>query len=226
MKKNIFLRIALVMLVTVIATTGVFVGSGTFAKYIASADATSSARVAKFEVRVNNTTFSQTGGAKFGTTITLGDWQADAALLDTTGAESADHVKPVDGTIIAPGTGGRLTLTLKNASEVAVKFTLNTTNSKLSGTAAAALDPKLKWGTAARPTGTLATALSTINGAADMTLAPGTSASPTTKTVDLYWFWPFGPDAQDATDTTLGVNAVAADQTAIFTFAVEAAQVD
>ena len=58
-KRNIFLRIGVLMLIATLATSGVFVGSGTYAKYIASAQYEATGRVAKFDVRINGTTFSK-----------------------------------------------------------------------------------------------------------------------------------------------------------------------
>jgi len=52
MKKNYFLRTALLLLVLCILTSGVFLGTGTVAKYIAAGEGEASARVAKFSVKV------------------------------------------------------------------------------------------------------------------------------------------------------------------------------
>jgi len=52
MRKNIFLRISVLMLVATVAMSCVFVGSGTYAKYVASAQVQASARVAKFDVSI------------------------------------------------------------------------------------------------------------------------------------------------------------------------------
>ena len=71
-KKNIFLRIALVLLIATLSTGGVFVGSGTIAKFIAQAPVVASATVAGFDVRIMNSAGSFAPDGK--TWLDNGDW--------------------------------------------------------------------------------------------------------------------------------------------------------
>ncbi len=100
MKKNKMMRIASVLLVAVLMSTCAI--SGTFAKYVTSANSSDSARV-----------------AKFGVTITA-NGNIFAASYDSTVA--ADGATPDD--VVAPGTSGNLaSMTLSGKPEVSVKVT-------------------------------------------------------------------------------------------------------
>jgi hypothetical protein len=99
MKKNKMMRIASVLLVAVLMSTCAI--SGTFAKYVTSANSSDSARVAKFgvEITANGNIF--------------------AASYDSTVA--ADGGTP---DVVAPGTSGNLaSMTLSGKPEVSVKVT-------------------------------------------------------------------------------------------------------
>ena len=99
MKKNKMMRIASVLLVAVLLSTCAI--SGTFAKYVTSANSSDSARVAKFgvEITANGNIF--------------------AASYDSTVA--ADGGTP---DVVAPGTSGNLaSMTLSGKPEVSVKVT-------------------------------------------------------------------------------------------------------
>lgn len=101
MKKNRMLRLASVLLVSVLLTTSVI--SGTFAKYVTTADASDSARVAKWGITmdVNGTgTFSDT--------------------YDSGHVDSADNKD-----VVAPGTSGSATYSVSGTPETAYKITFN-----------------------------------------------------------------------------------------------------
>lgn len=103
MRKNKMMRLASGLLVATLLTTSMI--SGTFAKYVTSADGTDTARV-----------------AKFGVTITA-NGETFANAYDATAAEDA---KTVVGTanakVVAPGTSGEMAkMTLTGTPEVKVK---------------------------------------------------------------------------------------------------------
>ena len=113
MKKNIMMRAASGLAVATLLTTSLI--SGTFAKYTSSADGSDTARVAKWSFNVDNTNIAQD------TTFTF-DLFNTVKEADTTTAEA--HIKNTDGTIIAPGTGGELSIELENTSEVTAKYAI------------------------------------------------------------------------------------------------------
>ena len=92
MKRNRMMRIASFLLIAVLATTCAI--SGTFAKYTTEYEATSSARVAKWDVKL-----SETSG---GSALASFDFGLFDTIKDTAGADEAD----VNANLIAPGTSG------------------------------------------------------------------------------------------------------------------------
>lgn len=109
MKKNRMLRLASALLVSVLLTTSVI--SGTFAKYVTTADASDSARVAKWGVQItaNGTTFAAS-------------YKNDAAI-GTTSAGDGESVKTNAASthLVAPGTKGELaSAAISGTPEVAV----------------------------------------------------------------------------------------------------------
>lgn len=114
MKKNRMMRIASCLLVAVLLTTCAI--SGTFAKYVTQASATSTARVAKWGVIV-----SAEGDAFQSTYAAI-----DPTLTDVSGEAIANSVTLSGGTtdqkLVAPGTSGTLVACkLTGEPEVAVK---------------------------------------------------------------------------------------------------------
>lgn len=102
MKKNNFMRIASVLMVLTLLSTCAI--SGTFAKYVTSADATDSAHVAKWGVKItaNGSTF--------------------ATSYDNTNAPSVKAEGSYN--VVAPGTSGEMVkMTLTGKPEVDVKVT-------------------------------------------------------------------------------------------------------
>ena len=97
MKKNIFMRLACVVLVLTLLSTCVI--SGTFAKYVTSGNGSDEARVAKWGVKIS------TDGTMFGDAYKDGvvDYVADESV-DTITVEA-----DTEGTnVVAPGTNGTL----------------------------------------------------------------------------------------------------------------------
>jgi hypothetical protein len=113
------MRMASALLVLTLLTTSVV--SGTFAKYTTSADATSTARVAKWGVEVT------ASGSAFATSYATDDDTVKSTITNSvvsavqTGQTAADNV-------VAPGTSGSLVnFTLKGTPEVAVNVSYEAT---------------------------------------------------------------------------------------------------
>lgn len=106
MKKNKMMRIASALLVLCLLTTCVI--SGTFAKYVTSADGSDSARVAKFgvSVAVSGSTFAK-------------EYATDNA--DVAGVIAKSVVSSADDNVVAPGTSGKMVdVVITGTPEVAV----------------------------------------------------------------------------------------------------------
>ena len=109
MKKNKMMRIASVLLVAVLLSTCAI--SGTYAKYITTATGSDTARVAKWDVKLEENTMSNTFNFDLFKTVNDSDGNYENDVKPGTGD---DH-------IIAPGTSGSFTINLSNASEVNAK---------------------------------------------------------------------------------------------------------
>jgi len=246
MKRNIFLRAALFLLIGAWASGSLLTGTG--AKYVAAA-VEAGARVAKFSVAVNSKEIAKATGEM---TIDVPVSLVDTVLLQPatlpgtdpgssshsgngfTGDHSATRISSVNGSLIAPGTGGRIKVEFKNNSEVSVRFSFVTADCSAVGTGSPALTVAAVQSVNnlsnpgceiqfSRPTssgsnsgitvtngqwGVLSTTLN--NGgwyttAADLVLAPGAS-------VNRYFFWRWRFDDanggadwnRDSYDTALG----------------------
>ncbi len=118
MKRNRMMRIASFLLLAVLATTCAI--SGTFAKYTSGFEASSSARVAKWDVELGGTAGDQTLNKEF----TFDLFATVYDTVDDGGDGVADDETDVDGALIAPGTWGSVSLTLTNDSEVNATYTV------------------------------------------------------------------------------------------------------
>ena len=127
MKKNMFMRLAMALVLLVLVTTSAV--GGTYAKYTTSADKTDTARVAKWGVQL-----AIAGDSMF---------DNEYATEDTkyTGAVSVKSVD--DKTIVAPGTKGSVQFAISGKPEVATRVVIGLTNTK---------DVFLKAGTYTDPT--------------------------------------------------------------------------
>lgn len=230
--KNKFMRIAAVMLMLCLVTTCAI--SGTFAKYTTSADATDTARVAKWGVSV-----AVTPGAfakQYATT--------DTTITDATITNSV-NVDSTGDNLVAPGTDGSLTFNVAGTPEVAVKVTFEMTVTSdvvipkdtvvaAGNTLAADYTPVVftltKAGEATPlATGTLAQIQAVLNAQSDE-YAPNATLN---ATYTLSWVWDFeGANTNNAADTYLGNVAAgtvtdANTKTAInFNIKITATQVD
>ena len=133
MKSNNFLRAAAYLLMMVVVSLSLL--SGALGKYIAAATAGASARVAKFQVKVNSKEISETAGVVTKEVpVSLVNSYLLQPFTDGTYNMNANHsygpANPAtilyrDGSIIAPGTGGRIVVVFENLSEVTVRFSFD-----------------------------------------------------------------------------------------------------
>lgn len=117
MRKNKMLRMASALLMLVLLTTSVV--GGTFAKYVTTADASDTARVAKWGVTITAT----------GTTFAA-SYKNDDAIGTTISAQAGTSVEAGDKTthVVAPGTTGTLaSAAIAGKPEVAVRVTYEPT---------------------------------------------------------------------------------------------------
>ena len=212
MKRNkLFILGIVTVLVALLSLTLV---SGTYAKYTSSATAQDSARVAKWDVEVNDT---QLGG---GSTT----WTVD--LFSTTyagaGALSSTNTVVSSGTddVVAPGTSGSFSFTIFNASEVMATAVLTGTETKSSN------DINIVYSVTIGSTttsGTLAQVCAAIN-AELVNMAPNQTKALNEQSFTIGWEWAFYVDAaHDTSDTTLGLAGSATVEVA---FELVATQVD
>ncbi|MDR1805994.1 MAG: hypothetical protein LBQ80_04395 [Clostridium sp.] len=218
------LRISLLLLVLAISAASLYAGAPTTAKYVAEASGTATGRAAKWDIELKVGSGSYTDIANF------------TVDLFTTVYEGSDLSTVEDGTAhlsadkIAPGTGGKFTISAKSLSEVACTIAITATANNAG--------VPIKWSTTGNGTDwnttfpTLPTATATTINAGD------NGANPVS--VTIYWQWAFGsaggavsglnnqtfastPVQTDATDTALGTAATAAPTV---TITVTATQVD
>ena len=225
-KKNVLLRVGFFMLIATFATGGIF--TSTYARYAAElSSAETSIRAGLFSVKANTVDFADGTAqltANFGPLLDTLDWPS--------APESVEHVKPIDGTVIAPGTGGRIRITLQNDSEVDVRFFLDSAIVDFTGLLENAniqfshnnhdIDD---W--YSNPGDAL---VELIEGKSEYRYTVDIKAlagEDDTETFDLYWRWRFSPDtAQDIRDTNIGTAANIAAQEIKMALQIKAQQVD
>lgn len=230
MKKNMFLRVASVLLVLTLLSTCAI--SGTFAKYVTSADDSDTARVAKWGVEVKTWNTDKTGGAK----VSLFSKE-----YNETGSVT---VQASDKNLVAPGTKNEtgVQFSITGTPEVAVDVqvdlvvindvfvkaqdatyldwtTGNSTTDKF--TLASDYTPVeytlTQNGTAVVTNGTLADVQAYFDGLCNnKTYAPGTNLATTFGTYILTWAWDFdasGAGTNDKVDSLIGQVAAGIDTT-------------
>ncbi len=186
MKTNTMMRVASVLLVAVLLSTCAI--AGTYAKYVSTTTGTDSARVAKWDFKVNGTTANSN-------TFTFNLFET---ILDTD-KSGEDDITPADGTIIAPGTQGSFEIVLKNDSEVTAKYAIDYTVTNTNNIPVQfSVDNGASWS----------------SDLADVSATDATelAASTGTTTIIVQWRWAFergNDDAEkntnNAADTTLGL---------------------
>jgi len=112
MKKNRMMRLASILLVCVLLSTSVI--SGTFAKYTSTASGTDTAKVAKWDIKLDGAAIAQTFGFDLFETI-----------VDTVDGNADEEVA---ANVIAPGTKGSFDIVLKNDSEVDAQYKIDFTS--------------------------------------------------------------------------------------------------
>ena len=204
MKKNTMMRIASVLLVAVLVTTCAI--SGTFAKYVSTANGTGSATVAawNFTLGTDTKNIADTENKNF--TFNLLE-----TVKDTNGNGTEADVISSDGkpTKIAPGMWGYFDIVLNNKSDVNAFYTID-----FGATVPDGMNVQFAKGTTSNTTleGLTFDAINTI----DITGENNTIAMTNgTVTVRVFWQWAYetGNDADakkdaNAAETALGVSAV------------------
>ena len=185
-KKNYTMRIAAgVMTAALLSTCAI---SSTFAKYTSESTGTDSARVAKWNIRINSESM-KTATTTF--VFDLFNTTYDSDSSDTTyDSDSSDTVKS-SGTdnVIAPGTTGSFALVIENSSEVTATYAIDYTVTNSASIPVKFSVDGTTW------TDNLANVTATA-------LAMGSS-----KTITIQWKWDYEDTAdssRDENDTNLG----------------------
>ena len=203
-ENNKVVRFAIIVLA--LTMVALILVSGTYAKYVSQATATSNARVAKWEFEVNDVNIASTTPQTL--TINLFETIKDTTDAEEVGSAEADvKAGTAEQAIIAPGTSGEFTISLENKSEVTAKASIT-----FGLTTSLPLEFKVgsgDWTAASSFTGDAAKV--------DIdTLAMETGTSSTT----VQWRWKYNAGAisegkstedatQDAADTALGIAGTA-----------------
>ena len=200
MKKNRMMRLAAFLLVCVLLTTSVI--SGTYAKYVSTATATDTAKVAKWQINVGTVNIAQADTQ----VITFGLFDT---INDTDGSGEEKHVS---AGLIAPGTKGAFDVTITNNSEVDANIKAALSAKETNG------DIPIQYSVDGT---TWKANLADLS--VDENLAPGASAE-----VNVLWQWVYEVDeAGDTADTRLGIAAASGTAPAVeVTMAVTATQID
>ena len=215
MKNNIMMKIAMVLLATVMITSCAV--SGTFARYTSTATGSSTARIASWDFKVGGTKVS-TNNLTFNLFNTVFDTNGSAATND---ADVSDGDTPA---VIAPGTWGYFDIVLKNDSEVTARYSIAFSQSKTNASNGLNIKYLISTGN------TLPAANSSwVSDIASLNIAASNStvmAMDATKTIRVFWKWDFS-GGNNSQETTLGENAGGANVPSIrVTATVTASQVD
>lgn len=203
MKKNKMMRAASFLLVAVLLTTSVI--SGTFAKYVTSAEASDSARVAKWGVQIT------TDGNMFG-----GAYKAVAHGNGVSSSYSAseDSVHSAGGNVVAPGTKGTMaSFVVSGQPEVDVEVTYDATLTLTGWTLTDSSEycplvfyvKDITGNTTEYKADTMAELKSAVENAIEANTKQYEALTDMTEINDditVSWEWPFNGD--DAKDTELG----------------------
>lgn len=193
MKKNRTLRVSALLLALTLITT-CFVG-GTFAKYTSSVTTSDTAKVAKWQIKVN------------GTDVTVTDPQVTFDLFQDTVLDSDDTNAETDvkqgNTLIAPGTAGHFDIKVENLSEVNAKFTIAFTEEVTgNGGTDLPLEYQIVAKGASVADGAWKGDIAQLNTAVDsIAMESGTNE------YTVHWRWNFADGTNDVNDTKLGVAA-------------------
>ncbi len=218
MKTNKMMRIAGFLLVAVMLSTCVI--SGTFAKYTSTTAGTDTARVAKWQFKIDTDD----------TVVTSKTFTFDLfnTVADTADASETNDANVADATdskaIIAPGTQGSFEIKLENLSEVSARYGIAFTGDLKN----VPVELQITQGNAEVTDNGWKNTIAGINVAiADankLTYSDGTAGSGNDYvSYTVHWRWVFGDPSNNTSDTTLGL-AGTAEPTVTATITVE--QVD
>ena len=196
MKKNMMMRLASVLLIAVLMSTCAI--SGTFAKYVTSAEGSDSARVAKWDIQLSGNQMTKGHTMAFNLFNTV---------EDSTGGTETD-IAANDGSIIAPGTKGSFEFTLENNSEVTASYVIDYTVTNTANIPVVFSLDGTTW----------KNSIDDLDVTTPVVMAIGEAAT----TVKVYWMWAF-EGGNDDYDTDLGLKG-----TDVLTVAVKvtATQID
>jgi len=187
MKKIKSLRIASILLVATLLSMCLL--GGTFAKYTTATSGSDVVNVAKWSIRVNKEEIAVSPQRTY-------DFDLFKLIKDANG--TSDETDVVDG-LIAPGTSGEFTMTVKNTSEVSAKYSIILSDTNKSSIPIQYSLNGTDW----------TDSLSKLaeDNLTDITLA----AQSETATHTLYWRWAFDNETEgalntqtDASDSELG----------------------
>lgn len=222
MKKNVMMRIASFLLIAVLLSTSAI--SGTYAKYVTSAQGTDSARVAKWGVTVtaNGSTFA----AEYDTD--------DAAFTEAKSVISQGGVN-----VVAPGTDGEMvSMALTGVPEVAVRISYNAVfdvenwtdqNGKFYCPLVITVNGTAFDGRAYTSAADFELSVNNAINACSEDYPAGTDLSGLgADALDITWEWPFSTSAEnDVRDTFLGDQANAGNWATVqLTVTTTATQID
>ena len=214
MKNNIMMKIAMVLLATVMITSCAV--SGTFAKYTSTATGSSTARIATWDFKVGGTKVS-TNELTFNLFNTVYDTYGSAATND---ANVSDGNTPA---VIAPGTWGYFDIVLKNDSEVTAKYAITFSHSKTNASSGLNIKYLISTGNTLPTSNGWASNIATLNIVASNSTVMAMGAS---NTIRVFWKWDFS-NGDNVNETTLGEAAGGSSVPSIrVTATVTATQVD
>ena len=212
MKKNRTLRVSALLLALTLITT-CFVG-GTFAKYTSSVAPSDTAKVAKWQIEVNDTD------------VTVADPQVTFDLFQDTVLDTNDTDVEADvkqsNTLIAPGTAGHFDIKVENLSEVNAEFTI-AFKEEVTGNGGTDLPIEYQIVAKGSPAdgGAWEDDISQLNTAVDSIAMEGGSNEYT-----VHWRWDFADGTNDVNDTKLGVAAAQGEVSVKVTATITVDQVD
>lgn len=198
MKTNKIMRIASVLLVAVLLSTCVI--SGTFAKYVTTADGTDTARVAKWGFAATDITIDMFDG-------------------NYTNVQSGDSTN-----VVAPGTTKTATIAFMPADQAAPEVAYDFDISIDAGASDAALLAKLVWSLDGTEVGDFAALQTAVAALSQDAVAAGSLPDNfgADETHTITWEWDFYvDDVTDGTDTALGNAGTATLEITITTVATQ-----
>ena len=203
-------KIAILLLVAVVAVGSYFV-AGTYAKYTSEVTGTDSARVALWSWKIDNTDINLASTGNNSKTFAFDLFNSSYFYdSDCSTPETTDDVNPIDGTIVAPGTCGKIVFNLKNASEVGANYDVSYAITNTSGV-------PLEFTT--DPSGTWYAYTNIASVVSSGTLDAKNGSTLDDDDVTVWWRWAYQVDGavsgdpdysvRDTSDTDLGIAGTA-----------------